>query len=359
MKNSCVLLSVLLLVAVTGCLPRSTQPDTVMDREEASVVQSTQYPIKLDSLPFEIRSIAWSADSRLLAVMGGQEVRVYDVNAGTLLWSQTPGGHWHHGGLTFIDDDRLVGTGNMGTVVCWQATQGAIMWTSDAFGTAASLRHGTGKLVLVTMGGRIAHLAPHTGRFEAIVAGDEETEFWQWILSSDGTKVAGHSYDQEIRICDSADLRLIAAVRLRDTWGSVSLAAAFHPVEPLIAVNTLFGRTDLFDYTNGTEIFRIPLDEPKSMGFSGSFNKVRRPLAFTPDGRLLVAAVYPEGLRTIDLSTNKELPVREAWRTAHIVSLDIAADSSRIAFGDREKTLWIDLVDGRGRTTLPNNGRKE
>jgi WD40 repeat protein len=106
-------------------------------------------------------------------------------------------------------------------------------------------------------------------------------------FSADGKRLAAGRLDGSAVLYDTETQRQLQRVKL----GSIVTAVAFDPHAELVAAGTIDGAVRLLDASSGPAS-RLPLDVGKAAVWQ---------VAFSPDGRLLAAAVDPNGAEGFNL----------------------------------------------------------
>jgi WD40 repeat protein/beta-lactamase regulating signal transducer with metallopeptidase domain len=318
-----------------------------------------------------VAALAFSPDSTTLAVRAAnQRVRLWDAKTGKQLRQlsdaepprQVGGGFFIvTGGITshearalaFSPDGKRVASAAAGTIRLWEADTGNEVplrqghWRSPS----AVVLSPDGKTAVSWGADRVvrsweAATGKPLGAFAA-PAGTRMAAF-----SGDGRTVALANADNTIRLHDTTTGKEVS--RLKGHPGGTT-ALAFAPDGKVLASR---GRGDntvrLHDVVRGVELRQLTI-EPKRrpqqgmviiLGFPGQDTLGTGPgLAFSPDGKLVVAPLAANGDRSntlvlLDTATGKQLRKIESPRP--IVSYAFSPDGRSIAAEntDRTVTLW-------------------
>ena len=182
-------------------------------------------------------------------------------------------------------------------------------------------------------------------------------------FSSDGQWIAADN-DTSARLWDAATGRLVRELSAGDK--SPVFSVAFSPAEFRLLAVGYGGQADvsyvsLWDIDAGTELARLPaatdLPDFRVDEYTGAVGA----LAFSPDGKYLVAGFGSKNLFNADVSPNPlkvwEVATRRLIRqldghTGYCVSLDFSRDGKLLASGSRDGTaiIWSTETWDRART---------
>jgi WD40 repeat protein len=266
------------------------------------------------SFPPESRVVAFSQDGTRLTAASGNSVRVWETATGKEL--PLPGGHRRAPTALALSADGK-------TTVSWGPDRVVRRWETA-----------TGK----DLG---AFPAPPGTTLAA--------------LSADGQLIALANADGTVRLLETATGK--QRHRFSSTQGSVS-GLAFSPDGRVLAARGGNNVIRLYDVARGTEMRAIGVRPGEAAAanqvivFGGPARPSGPGLAFSPDGRLLVAPGMPDNaLVLIDVATGKEL--RRIVSTRPVTSLAFSPDGRSVAteHADRTVTFW-EVASGKQRARL-------
>lgn len=254
-----------------------------------------------------ITSLAWSADSTLLAsgASDDSDVRIWDVATGRVLRRLSGHTGWIRS-LAFAPDGTLLASGSTDqTVRIWDAATGQLRAT----------------------------LSGHAGFIGGVA------------FSPDGATLASASRDGSVRLWDVASGREIGGFSFRTAlnpetnlryWAT---GVAFSPDGKSLAVGSTEGVVYLIDAATGQIIHQL----------RGHTNWiVIRGLAFAPDGKTLYSAGLDATVRVWDVDRGVQTGMLDVHRL-DIFSIAISPDGARLAsVSDQEGRLIVwDLTQQR------------
>ncbi|ABU59539.1 WD40 domain-containing protein [Roseiflexus castenholzii] len=255
----------------------------------------------------KITSLAWSADSTLLAsgASDDNEIRIWDVSTGRVVRRLSGHTGWIRS-IAFAPNGTLLASGSTDqTVRIWDAATGQLLAT----------------------------LSGHTGFIGGVV------------FSPDSTTLASASRDGSVRLWDVASGREISGFNFRtpldpDTnlryWAT---GVAFSPDGKALAVGSTEGVVYLLDAATGQVIHQL----------RGHTNWiVIRGLAFAPDGKTLYSAGLDATVRIWDVERGVQTGVLDVHRL-DIFSIAISPNGERLAsVSDQEGRMIVwDLTQQR------------
>jgi WD40 repeat protein len=269
----------------------------------------------------EARALAFSPDGKQLAAAAGSTVRIWETSTGKEL--PLLEGHWRApAAITLLPDGK--------TVVSWGGDRVIRRWT---------------------IGGK------SLGAFQA------PAKTTLAVFSPDGRAIAMANADNTVRIHDTTTGKELQQIKGQPN----ASALVFAPDGKSLAVRN-GDAIRLYDVAKGSEIRQITMQlaaAPPNEGvliIGGSRRASRRTgagLAFSPDGRLIVApgpSVRGAGngrtpLVILDVTTGKELRKIEPSQT--VTSFAFAPDGRTLATEntDRTTTLWEVAPNGRALAT--------
>jgi hypothetical protein len=285
-----------------------------------------------------VRSIAYSADGKLLAIacQGDANVHIWDVAAAKELRTLAgpPGGSLF---LAFAPSGyTLAGGGRDNDIFLWDANAGKEVIRLKGHEKEVSCAAFTPDGKTLISGG-----FDNTVRIWDLGTNKEVHQFREpnavnaLALSQDGRLAAVVGWFKEVRIYDLSNKQLARqCLGHQDSCVSV----AFSPDGRLIASGSMEQAIRLWETHSGEEVRKI--DEPR---------KQANTLAFSPDGRLLLSAFEDRSVRVIDLaliwdpSKEAELDRNEEHAGPALVAV-FSPDGKTVASGATDgKVLLRDL----------------
>jgi WD40 repeat protein/beta-lactamase regulating signal transducer with metallopeptidase domain len=271
----------------------------------------------------EMRALALSPDGKRLASASGSTVRLWDTATGQEL--PLLGGHRRAPSAVIVSTKDKV-------VVSWGADRVLRRWDAA------------------------------TGRPLGAVPAPPGTTLA--ALSADGRTAALANGDNSIRLLETATGRELH--RLKGHPGGAA-ALAFAPDGKVLASRGGDNTLRLFDVAQGTELRRITLrlgkaqPQPNVIVLGGPARDTSGPgLAFSPDGKLVVAAGAGNTLVFFDVLTGKEM--RKIESPQRVSSVAFTPDGRTLATenADRTITLWeVASAQQQGRLGKPASARPE
>ncbi|MGQ9549417.1 MAG: outer membrane protein assembly factor BamB family protein [Roseiflexus sp.] len=255
----------------------------------------------------KITSLAWSADSALLAsgASDDNDIRVWDAATGTVIRRLSGHTGWIRS-LAFAPDGTLLASGSTDqTVRIWDAATGQLLAT----------------------------LSGHSGFIGGVA------------FSPDSATLASASRDGSVRLWDVASGREINSFSFRTALDPTTnlrywaTGVAFSPDGGMLAVGSTEGVVYLLDAASGQIIHQL----------RGHTNWiVIRGLAFAPDGKTLYSAGLDATVRVWDVERGVQIATLDAHRL-DIFSIAISADGERLAsVSDQEGQMIVwDLTQQR------------
>ena len=287
------------------------------------------------------RAIAFSPDSRLLAVASGIGVWLYEVSTSRELALLSG----HEGVVTtvaFSPDGSLLASGSSDqTVKLWDLATGQEMVTlgqhggwvlSVAFSPDGSTL-ASGSSTFRTGEGVIRLWEVATGRNIAALEGHRSTasEVSSLAFSPDGSLLASGSGDQTVKLWDLATNQDIATLEQHSWIATI----AFSPDGTTLASGSEDGTLTLWDVATGQSIknFRHIDDW---LGWPIAVNSV----VFSPDGTTLVSGFDDGTLKLRDVATGI-LGVTLEGHAGIVNSVAFSPDGSTVAAGTNSRVnLW-------------------
>jgi WD40 repeat protein/uncharacterized caspase-like protein len=286
----------------TGRRTNIARPDTVKLWDLAG----GQMQRTLDGAKFRVREVAFSGDGRTLAAGGGITLDLWDAASGKAL---------QH----FNTNPRQVD---------------ALAFSSDGKVLATGDRNGSIRLSDAATGQKLFDLPGHARGVHALA------------FSPDGRLLASGGHDHLVRLWNTATG---AQVRVLTAHSDDVSALAFSRDGRTLASSGVYQQVILWDVQAGTQLRTLPT-------FQGATSFRVDALAFSPDGKSLVAGVVPllsavGGALLWDL-TSSAAPRRLPGATS-IGSVAFSADGAIVAGGSDDSTirLW-DRSAGRQLATL-------
>jgi RNA polymerase sigma factor (sigma-70 family) len=272
---------------------------------------------------FEAAVLAFSPDSKTLAVGDGPVVRRWNVREG----QELPPPEGHAGmilGLSLSADGQKVLTlGADRSVRLWDARSGESLRTFAAPTSAAALAPDG----MVVACGRwpdktITLWDTATGKPLRQLEGHEEAVACL-VFSPDGKTLASSSHDKSVRLWEVATGQLLH--RLQPGDGAASLE--FAPDGKALVAGTGQGVVHLWDLTTGKELWKIAPDSADlGQRAWGCCEKV----AFSPD-RKLVAAASAATILVVDAQTGQKRDILHCSSVGRILGLAFSPNGRMLA----------------------------
>jgi WD40 repeat protein len=290
--------------------------------------------------------VAYSPDGKTLASAGSESAKLGDVSV--KLWDPATGKQKallkeQRGPLAFSRDSKVLATVEFGKVVLWdvsaakQKTNCKDIYYPEAIALSpdgATLAYSSGKNI------KLADTA--SGKEKADLEWHKDT-VWALAFSPDGMILASGSLDETIMLWDAV------TGKLKTTWkktGKIQFLAFGGNGKTLAAATDFLsvGNATLRDVATGNVLTILE-------GHTHS-----NCLAFSPDGKTLVALSHDKTLRLWDLATGKD-KIQPPGHTNWVTALAFSPDGKTLASGSMDLTVQLrNLGDGKVKTTLQENG---
>lgn len=287
------------------------------------------------------RSVAYSADGRLLASAGDDRVvRLWDAQRGAAL-RELMG---HASGVLAVAisrDGQIVAAGALdGTIRLWNEETGqelrvlkghtaavtGVAFSPDGKLLASASNDHSVRLWEVASGREVQNLRGHRGDVSTVA------------FAPSGRMLASAGLDQAVHLWDVASGTQQNVLRGR---ASEVRATDFSPDGTLLAVAGADSIVRVWDMIEGKPRRSL-------QGHAGNVNVLR----FSPDGRLLASAGRDQTVRLWDLATGKELRVLRVQGT-ETHALAFSPDGLRLASGGNDDAIQFwDVASGNTIRTL-------
>jgi WD40 repeat protein len=167
------------------------------------------------------------------------------------------------------------------------------------------------------------------------------------LYTPDGKRLVSRDFAGDVHILDAASGNELRRLDISDDGRGACFALA--PNGEILATGG-FGTPmiRIWDVKSGKELRRI---EGEKRGHEA--------LAFSPDGKILVAGAYPIGMRLWEIATGKELRRIAAKDAGFNDGIFFLPDGKTVIAGDRPSIHWWDIATGREirRINRKNNGK--
>jgi WD40 repeat protein len=336
------LTAVTLLVGCQTAQPSSPVPTATprpalqrITLENASRIRQVS---KLELSQGAVRGVAWSPDSRFLAVAPNNQVQVWEM--ATMKRLTTLQGHLYRiNGMAWSPDGRLLASvSDDGTLRLWNTTtwkshailQGhaagvllSVAWSPDSRRLVAGNRDGTVQVW-------DAHTFQSLGlwaRPSTVGASGNRLAVWGVAWSPNGQRIASNRYDVHVFLWDARTGRLVGTLIPSAQPNGV----AWSPAGQILATTSDDGTVQLWDKANKN--YRVLQGHPDA-GWA-------YPVMWSPDGNLLAAARQGGLVQVWDSKTGKELAALQGHLQA-VWSAAWSPGGLLIASGSDDETvrLW-------------------
>lgn len=318
-------------------VPTAT-PRPALQRITLANASRVQQVSKLDLSRGSVRGVAWSPDSRLLAVAPYNQVQVWEV--ATMKRLTTLQGHQYAiNGLAWSPDGRLLASvSDDGTLRLWDSTiwkshavlqdyaSGVVLsvaWSPDSRRLVAGNQDGTVQVwdaqTLQSLG---LWARPSTEKSVG-----SRLAVWGVAWSPDGKRIASNRYDVHVFLWDARTGRLVATLIPSTKPNGV----AWSPAGQVLATTSDDGTVQLWDKANTN--YRVLQGHPDA-GWA-------YPVTWSPDGNLLAATRQSGLVQVWDSETSKELAALQG-HTEAVWSAAWSRDGLLFATGSDDGTvrLW-------------------
>lgn len=231
------------------------------------------------------------------------------------------------------------------------AAGGLILWDLRPFGRTLTLTEHDAPVLdvafmpdgasLVSSSGRMTGSSPmeddnrlllwnvRTGRLERVFVGHQDSIF-QFVLTPDGEKVVSTSFDQTIRIWNTATAAQEGVI----FTGAVQLAVAIGPRGERLATSQLDGGITIWDLATETAVHNLSAQSPQIWA-----------LDISPDGRYLLSG-GDDGVSLWDMASGNFLQ-RWTEHTETVTAVRFSPDGNRaITAGNDNSLLLWDVATG-------------
>jgi len=349
-------------------------------------------------------SAAFSPDSRLLAMVGGPGVVLWDAETGEQ-WRVLPGGGsdaYPPLTLLFSPDSRTLATVRDGMVALWDVATGQALRSFDGYTSPKAIAFSPdwkrlaladeqGVIALWDMAGgeRLHTLLGHHGplvlltftpdgatllsasadktavwwdaatgtRRRVLALSGHEGELTSVVVSPNGATVVSWSTGPSAMVARRADSGVPIVARAADP-GALTLyggldgwSLRFSP-DGRRMLETAGGSATLRDAETGAEIRRLP--ELRAVGFASVvvYSWTVAPVAFSPDGRLFASSKDRcRELAIFSADTGEELRTLEQGERVH--ARGFSPDGRRLAVSDADGLALWDTATWEKAVTLP------
>ncbi|HKF38275.1 MAG TPA: WD40 repeat domain-containing protein [Ktedonobacteraceae bacterium] len=318
-------------------VPTAT-PRLVLQRITLENANRIRQVSKLDLSQGAVRGVAWSPDSRLLAMAPYNQVQVWEIE--TMKRLATLQGHQYQiNGMAWSPDGRLLASvSDDGTLRLWDPT----IWKSHAVlqGLAADVvlsvawSPDSRRLVTGNQDGTVqvwdAHTLQRLGRWtrpSMVKAAGSQLAVWGVAWSPDGQRIASNRYDVHVFLWDARTGRLVATLLPSAQPNGV----AWSPAGRVLATTSDDGTVQLWNQANTN--YRV-LQGHADAGWA-------YPVMWSPDGKLLAATRQSGLVQVWESETSKELAALQG-HTQAVWSAAWSPDGLLIASGSDDETvrLW-------------------
>ncbi|WP_224368338.1 pentapeptide repeat-containing protein [Hyalangium versicolor] len=288
--------------------------------------------------------VAFSPDGILLAAGNGFEIRLWDLETGSML--RTLSGHDELvRSVSFSPDGTMLASGSGdGTVRLWDMATGTerrVLQGPGASVMSVSFSPDGATLASGAWGGKVRLWDVATGTERCVLQGPM-ARVMSVSFSPDGATLASGSEDGKVRLWDVAmgtERRVLQgpAARVR--------SVSFSPDGATLASGAWDGTVRLWDVATGTE--RRVLQGPAASVMS---------VSFSPDGATLASGSDDGTVRLWDVATGTERRVLQVHE-ASVMSVSFSLDGATLASGAGNGTvrLW-DVATGTERRVLQGSG---
>lgn len=274
--------------------------------------------------------------------------------------------------MAFSSDGAKLATGDAeGTIKIWQdahkltSKSAALMTLKGHQGAITAVRFSSdGRRLVTTSADKTARIWDLENAGAAIRPLEGTSQGWSFMarFSSDGHWIAAASGNR-VRLWDAATGRMVRELPAADRGGIFSVA--FSPTDNRLLAVGYGGQADvsyvaLWDIDAGTELVRLPGATDLDDIPADANHRAVSALAFSPDGKYLVAGFgakwllspggSPHPLKVWEVANRR--PIRLDGHTAFCMSLDFSREGTLLASGSRDGTaiLWSTATWKRART---------
>jgi len=300
-----------------------------------------------------VESAEFSADGKRVATCSkySNEIKVWRVDDGALLWSQTVEAEQERAG--FSPDGKMLATGGEDALLrIWDALDGkliktfahdqsidALAWSHDGrmlvTGEEAPSKQKTNKVRVFSVPEmRVTHTLDHGETVNSIA------------FTSDDKLMASAGDNAEVRVWNTADMKLMRT--LKNVAGVGFVTVRFSPDDRTLAASGFEGHVSVWNVDNGKRVER----------FNYTGRKVEA-VEFSRDGRFLVVAGNDRCIRMFRTADFKLAYTTEPTDNVEYVSFSPNGAFLVSAHQDGIVRLWRVMSDDPGVNTRNHEALKE